>query len=71
MANYTRFSPSDWSASNIDHYNSADASRLFLDQKRKNAVLLVLQDDVHQNDVLEDGVVEDDVLQEPVGKGEK
>ena len=27
MANYTRFSPSDWSASNIDHYNSADASR--------------------------------------------
>ena len=22
-----RFSPSDWSASNIDHYNSADASR--------------------------------------------
>ena len=29
MANYTRFSPSDWSASNIDHYNSADASRSF------------------------------------------
>ena len=61
MANYTRFSPSDWSASNIDHYNSADASRLFVDRKRKNAVLLVLQDDV----------LEDDVLQEPVGKGEK
>ena len=29
---YNRFSPSDWSASNIDHYNSADASR---NQNRK------------------------------------
>ena len=27
MANSTRFSPADWSASNIDHYNGADASR--------------------------------------------
>ena len=24
---YHRFSPADWSASNIDHYNGADASR--------------------------------------------
>ena len=30
-----RFAPSDWSASNIDHYNSADAIRLF---QNKNTI---------------------------------
>lgn len=41
MANYTRFSPSDWSASNIDHYNSADASRNQSERVRNEAVRLM------------------------------
>ena len=27
MANYTRYSPADWSSSNMSHYNSADNAR--------------------------------------------
>ena len=27
MANYTRFSPADWSSSNMSHFNSADNAR--------------------------------------------
>jgi len=41
MANYTRFSPSDWSASNIDHYNSADASRNQSERIRNEAIRLM------------------------------
>ena len=41
MANYTRFSPSDWSASNIDHYNAADASRNQSERIRNEAVRLM------------------------------
>ena len=38
MANYTRFSPSDWASSNIDHYNSADASRSLTHSHRPGTV---------------------------------
>ena len=27
MANYTRYSPADWSSSNMSHFNSADNAR--------------------------------------------
>lgn len=27
MANYTRYSPSDWASSNMSHFNSADNAR--------------------------------------------
>ena len=36
-----RFSPSDWSASNIDHYNSADSSRNQSERIRNEAVRLI------------------------------
>jgi tektin-3 len=41
MANSTRFSPADWSASNIDHYNGADASRNNSERVRNEAVRLM------------------------------
>ena len=41
MANHTRFTPGDWSASNIDHYNSADASRNDSERVRNEAVRLI------------------------------
>ena len=59
MANYTRFSPSDWSASNIDHYNSADASRCLFD-----LLFIIVQ-------LLAFPTIFTDMRQEPVRKGEK
>lgn len=41
MGNHTRFSTSDWSASNIDHFNSADASRQESERIRNEAVRLM------------------------------
>ena len=41
MANYTRFSPSDWSASNIDHFNCADSSRNNSERVRNEAIRLI------------------------------
>jgi len=41
MANHTRFTPQDWSASNIDHYNGADASRNNSERVRNEAVRLM------------------------------
>jgi len=41
MANHTRFTPGDWSASNIDHYSSADASRNESERIRNEAVRLI------------------------------
>jgi len=41
MANYTRFSPSDWSSSNMSHYNSADNSRNNSERIRNEAVRLM------------------------------
>ena len=38
---FGRFSPSDWSASNIDHYNSADSSRNQSERIRNEAVRLI------------------------------
>ena len=42
-ANHTlaRYSPADWSASNIDHYNGADASRNNSERVRNEAVRLM------------------------------
>ena len=37
----SRFSPSDWSASNIDHYNSADSSRNQSERIRNEAIRLI------------------------------
>jgi len=39
--NSTRFSPGDWSASNIHHYNSADASRQESERIRNEAIRLI------------------------------
>ena len=41
VGNHERFTPSDWSASNIDHYNSADASRQESERIRNEAVRLI------------------------------
>ena len=41
MANYTRYSPGDWSASNVSHYNSADNSRNHSERIRNEAVRLM------------------------------
>ena len=41
MANYTRFSPADWSSSNMSHYNSADNSRNHSERIRNEAVRLM------------------------------
>jgi len=41
MANHSRFTPSDWFASNSDHYNSADASRNESERVRNEAVRLM------------------------------
>jgi tektin-3 len=41
MANYTRFSPADWSGSNMSHYNSADNSRNNSERIRNEAVRLM------------------------------
>ena len=41
MANYTRFSPADWSGSNMSHYNSADNSRNHSERIRNEAVRLM------------------------------
>ena len=41
MANHSRFTPGDWSASNLDHYNSADASRNESERVRSEAVRLI------------------------------
>jgi len=40
-ANSTRFSPSDWSASNVSHYNHADASRNNSERVRNESVRLM------------------------------
>ena len=37
----TRWSPGDWTASNIDHYNSADASRQDSERIRNEAIRLI------------------------------
>ena len=41
MANYTRFSPSDWSTSNMTHFNSADNARNNSERIRSEAVRLM------------------------------
>ena len=41
MANYTRYSPGDWSTSNMSHYNSADNSRNTSERIRNEAVRLL------------------------------
>ena len=41
MANYTRYSPGDWSTSNMSHYNSADNSRNNSERIRNEAVRLL------------------------------
>ena len=41
MANYTRYSPADWSSSNMNHYNSADNSRNNSERIRNEAVRLM------------------------------
>ena len=41
MANYTRYSPADWSSSNMNHYNSADNSRNNSERVRNEAVRLM------------------------------
>merc|ERR1711976_1009366 len=41
MANYTRYSPADWSTSNMNHYNSADNSRNNSERIRNEAVRLM------------------------------
>jgi len=43
--NSTRFSPGDWTASNIDHYNSADASRQESERVRNEAIRLIRERD--------------------------
>lgn len=40
-----RFSPADWSASNIDHFNGADASRNHSERVRNEAVRLMRERD--------------------------
>ena len=37
----TRWSPGDWVSSNIDHYNSADASRQDSERIRNEAIRLI------------------------------
>ena len=41
MANYTRFSPADWSTSNMSHFNSADNARNNSERIRNEAVRLM------------------------------
>lgn len=41
MGNHTRFTPTDWSASNMDHFNCADASRQESERIRNEAVRLM------------------------------
>ena len=41
----SRFTPSDWMASNISHYNSADASRNESERIRSEAVRLMRERD--------------------------
>lgn len=41
MANYTRFSPADWSSSNMSHYNSADNARNNSERIRNEAMRLM------------------------------
>eukprot|EP00094_Tigriopus_californicus_P013682 TCALIF_13239-PA protein Name:"Similar to TEKT3 Tektin-3 (Bos taurus)" AED:0.18 eAED:0.18 QI:297/0.57/0.5/1/0.42/0.5/8/0/424 len=41
MANYTRFSPSDWSSSNMSHFNSADNARNNSERVRSEAIRLM------------------------------
>jgi len=43
--NSNRFSTGDWSASNIDHYNSADASRQESERIRNEAIRLIRERD--------------------------
>ena len=45
MANYTRFSPSDWSSSNMSHFNSADNARNNSERIRNEAVRLMRERD--------------------------
>ena len=40
--NSSRFTPGDWTASNIDHYNSADASRQDSERIRNEAVRMLV-----------------------------
>ena len=40
--NSSRFTPGDWTASNIDHYNSADASRQDSERIRNEAVRVLV-----------------------------
>ena len=39
--NSTRWTPGDWVSSNIDHYNSADASRQDSERIRNEAIRLI------------------------------
>lgn len=41
MANYTRFSPADWSSSNMYHFNSADNARNNSERIRNEAIRLI------------------------------
>ena len=41
MANYTRYSPADWSSSNMSHFNSADNARNNSERIRSEAVRLM------------------------------
>lgn len=41
MANYTRYSPSDWSSSNMSHFNSADNARNNSERVRNEAIRLM------------------------------
>ena len=41
--NSSRFTPGDWTASNIDHYNSADASRQDSERIRNEAVRVLVK----------------------------
>ena len=41
MANYTRYSPGDWSSSNMAHFNSADNARNNSERIRNEAVRLM------------------------------
>ena len=41
MANYTRYSPSDWASSNMSHYNSADNARNNSERIRNEAMRLM------------------------------
>ena len=49
--NSSRFTPGDWTASNIDHYNSADASRQDSERIRNEAVRVLVYTEIFLCDV--------------------